>query len=148
MDRRNLNFLHGLLQTLAHIWCHCLSENAAEKDKVTQAANCCRKILNHVNQAVKESEYKQVCCFIKSPFTLRGVSETFLFPPSPSSSKVHPVPQLILFSGRGFLLKNACSSSFLSLPEVGGLSKEIGPFLTKADWQPNDPGAKGEWATI
>uniref|UniRef100_A0A3Q3WTU1 Uncharacterized protein n=1 Tax=Mola mola TaxID=94237 RepID=A0A3Q3WTU1_MOLML len=32
---------------------------AAEKDKVKQAADCCRKILNHVNQAVKESEDKQ-----------------------------------------------------------------------------------------
>uniref|UniRef100_A0A665VBU5 Rho guanine nucleotide exchange factor 12 n=1 Tax=Echeneis naucrates TaxID=173247 RepID=A0A665VBU5_ECHNA len=28
-------------------------------DKVKQAADCCRKILNHVNQAVKESEDKQ-----------------------------------------------------------------------------------------
>uniref|UniRef100_A0A671WJW2 Rho guanine nucleotide exchange factor 12 n=1 Tax=Sparus aurata TaxID=8175 RepID=A0A671WJW2_SPAAU len=33
--------------------------NAAEKEKVKQAADCCRKILNHVNQAVKESEDKQ-----------------------------------------------------------------------------------------
>lgn len=38
----------------------CLSDNAAEKDKVKQATECCRKILNHVNQAVKESEDKQV----------------------------------------------------------------------------------------
>uniref|UniRef100_A0A4W6CZT3 Rho guanine nucleotide exchange factor 12 n=1 Tax=Lates calcarifer TaxID=8187 RepID=A0A4W6CZT3_LATCA len=30
-----------------------------ERDKVKQAADCCRKILNHVNQAVKESEDKQ-----------------------------------------------------------------------------------------
>uniref|UniRef100_H3CQS1 Rho guanine nucleotide exchange factor 12 n=1 Tax=Tetraodon nigroviridis TaxID=99883 RepID=H3CQS1_TETNG len=35
------------------------TDNAAEKDKVKQAADCCRKILNHVNQAVKESENKQ-----------------------------------------------------------------------------------------
>ncbi|KAK7882541.1 hypothetical protein WMY93_028715 [Mugilogobius chulae] len=35
------------------------TDNATEKDKVKQAANCCRKILNHVNQAVKESEDKQ-----------------------------------------------------------------------------------------
>lgn len=40
--------------------CQYLSDNAAEKDKVKQAADCCRKILNHVNQAVKESEDKQV----------------------------------------------------------------------------------------
>uniref|UniRef100_A0A669BRJ5 Rho guanine nucleotide exchange factor 12 n=1 Tax=Oreochromis niloticus TaxID=8128 RepID=A0A669BRJ5_ORENI len=30
-----------------------------EKEKVKQAADCCRKILSHVNQAVKESEDKQ-----------------------------------------------------------------------------------------
>uniref|UniRef100_A0A674MVM1 Rho guanine nucleotide exchange factor (GEF) 12a n=1 Tax=Takifugu rubripes TaxID=31033 RepID=A0A674MVM1_TAKRU len=35
------------------------TDNTAEKDKVKQAADCCRKILNHVNQAVKESEDKQ-----------------------------------------------------------------------------------------
>uniref|UniRef100_A0A3Q3IUN3 Rho guanine nucleotide exchange factor (GEF) 12a n=1 Tax=Monopterus albus TaxID=43700 RepID=A0A3Q3IUN3_MONAL len=35
------------------------TDNAVEKDKVKQAADCCRKILNHVNQAVKESENKQ-----------------------------------------------------------------------------------------
>lgn len=35
------------------------TDNAVEKDKVKQAADCCRKILSHVNQAVKESEDKQ-----------------------------------------------------------------------------------------
>ncbi|XP_055081788.1 rho guanine nucleotide exchange factor 12 isoform X5 [Periophthalmus magnuspinnatus] len=35
------------------------TDNPTEKDKVKQAADCCRKILNHVNQAVKESEDKQ-----------------------------------------------------------------------------------------
>uniref|UniRef100_A0A667Y449 Rho guanine nucleotide exchange factor 12 n=1 Tax=Myripristis murdjan TaxID=586833 RepID=A0A667Y449_9TELE len=35
------------------------TDNAVEKDKVKQAGECCRKILNHVNQAVKESEDKQ-----------------------------------------------------------------------------------------
>uniref|UniRef100_A0A8C3A1I0 Rho guanine nucleotide exchange factor 12 n=1 Tax=Cyclopterus lumpus TaxID=8103 RepID=A0A8C3A1I0_CYCLU len=35
------------------------TDNAVEKDKVKQAADGCRKILNHVNQAVKESEDKQ-----------------------------------------------------------------------------------------
>uniref|UniRef100_A0A8D3CVN8 Rho guanine nucleotide exchange factor 12 n=1 Tax=Scophthalmus maximus TaxID=52904 RepID=A0A8D3CVN8_SCOMX len=35
------------------------TDNTVEKDKVKQAADCCRKILNHVNQAVKESEDKQ-----------------------------------------------------------------------------------------
>uniref|UniRef100_A0A3B1J789 Rho guanine nucleotide exchange factor 12 n=1 Tax=Astyanax mexicanus TaxID=7994 RepID=A0A3B1J789_ASTMX len=36
------------------------TDDAKEKDKVRRAADCCRKILNHVNQAVKESENKQV----------------------------------------------------------------------------------------
>ncbi|CAN9511359.1 unnamed protein product [Ophioblennius macclurei] len=35
------------------------TDNAVEKDKVKQAADCCRNILSHVNQAVKESEDKQ-----------------------------------------------------------------------------------------
>uniref|UniRef100_UPI0037E91B8C rho guanine nucleotide exchange factor 12 isoform X2 n=1 Tax=Semicossyphus pulcher TaxID=241346 RepID=UPI0037E91B8C len=35
------------------------TDSTVEKDKVKQAADCCRKILNHVNQAVKESEDKQ-----------------------------------------------------------------------------------------
>ncbi|XP_034025190.1 rho guanine nucleotide exchange factor 12 isoform X2 [Thalassophryne amazonica] len=35
------------------------TDDTVEKDKVKQAADCCRKILNHVNQAVKESEDKQ-----------------------------------------------------------------------------------------
>uniref|UniRef100_A0A7N6B1H0 Rho guanine nucleotide exchange factor (GEF) 12a n=1 Tax=Anabas testudineus TaxID=64144 RepID=A0A7N6B1H0_ANATE len=35
------------------------TDNTVEKDKVKRAADCCRKILNHVNQAVKESEDKQ-----------------------------------------------------------------------------------------
>ncbi|XP_022530904.2 rho guanine nucleotide exchange factor 12 isoform X3 [Astyanax mexicanus] len=35
------------------------TDDAKEKDKVRRAADCCRKILNHVNQAVKESENKQ-----------------------------------------------------------------------------------------
>lgn len=52
---------HG--QPPAEITSQYLSDNAAEKDKVKQAADCCRKILNHVNQAVKESEDKQVWYF-------------------------------------------------------------------------------------
>ncbi|XP_029963814.1 rho guanine nucleotide exchange factor 12 isoform X1 [Salarias fasciatus] len=35
------------------------TDNTVEKDKVKQAADCCRNILSHVNQAVKESEDKQ-----------------------------------------------------------------------------------------
>ncbi|XP_028838439.1 rho guanine nucleotide exchange factor 12 isoform X2 [Denticeps clupeoides] len=35
------------------------TENTEEKEKVRRAGECCRKILNHVNQAVKEAENKQ-----------------------------------------------------------------------------------------
>uniref|UniRef100_A0AAZ3S7E8 Rho guanine nucleotide exchange factor (GEF) 12a n=1 Tax=Oncorhynchus tshawytscha TaxID=74940 RepID=A0AAZ3S7E8_ONCTS len=35
------------------------TDDIMEKDKVKKAGDCCRKILNHVNQAVKESENKQ-----------------------------------------------------------------------------------------
>lgn len=36
------------------------TEDAEERKKVTKAGECCKKILNHVNQAVKEAENKQV----------------------------------------------------------------------------------------
>ncbi|XP_042560291.1 rho guanine nucleotide exchange factor 12-like isoform X2 [Clupea harengus] len=35
------------------------TEEAEEKEKVKSAADCCRRILNYVNQAVKEAENKQ-----------------------------------------------------------------------------------------
>ncbi|XP_029029204.1 rho guanine nucleotide exchange factor 12 isoform X2 [Betta splendens] len=35
------------------------TEDAEERKKVTKAGECCKKILNHVNQAVKEAENKQ-----------------------------------------------------------------------------------------
>ncbi|XP_056138946.1 rho guanine nucleotide exchange factor 12 isoform X1 [Lampris incognitus] len=35
------------------------TDDVIERDKVKHAGECCRKILNHVNQAVKESEDKQ-----------------------------------------------------------------------------------------
>lgn len=35
------------------------TDESEEKDKVRRAADCCRQILNHVNQSVKESENKQ-----------------------------------------------------------------------------------------
>uniref|UniRef100_A0A8C1TBD0 Rho guanine nucleotide exchange factor (GEF) 12a n=1 Tax=Cyprinus carpio TaxID=7962 RepID=A0A8C1TBD0_CYPCA len=35
------------------------TDESEEKDKVRQAAECCRHILSHVNQSVKESENKQ-----------------------------------------------------------------------------------------
>lgn len=40
------------------------SDDPVEKRKVKQAADCCRKILSHVNQALKESEDKQVEFFL------------------------------------------------------------------------------------
>uniref|UniRef100_A0A3P9PHL9 DH domain-containing protein n=1 Tax=Poecilia reticulata TaxID=8081 RepID=A0A3P9PHL9_POERE len=36
------------------------TEDGEEKEKVKKAGECCKKILNHVNQAVKEAENKQV----------------------------------------------------------------------------------------
>ncbi|XP_041864147.1 rho guanine nucleotide exchange factor 12-like [Melanotaenia boesemani] len=35
------------------------TEDGEEREKVKKAAECCKKILNHVNQAVKEAENKQ-----------------------------------------------------------------------------------------
>lgn len=37
-----------------------LTEDGEERRKVKKAGECCKKILNHVNQAVKEAENKQV----------------------------------------------------------------------------------------
>lgn len=41
------------------------AEDPEERSKVKQAGECCRKILSHVNQEVKEAENKQVsnCAF-------------------------------------------------------------------------------------
>lgn len=63
MDRGNINFMDSPLQNGAGLTSYLssrLADNAVEKGKAKQAADCCRKILNHVNQAVKESENKQV----------------------------------------------------------------------------------------
>lgn len=64
MDRGNINLLDSPLQykggLTSYLIPQYISDNPVEKDKVKQAADCCRKILNHVNQAVKESEDKQV----------------------------------------------------------------------------------------
>lgn len=43
-----------------HLYAPFGTDEEEEKDKVRRAAECCRKILNHVNQSVKESENKQV----------------------------------------------------------------------------------------
>lgn len=39
---------------------HVPAADGEEKEKVKRAGECCKKILNHVNQAVKEAENKQV----------------------------------------------------------------------------------------
>lgn len=138
MDRGNINFTDSPpLQNEAGLTSYlssCLADNAAEKGKAKQAADCCRKILNHVNQAVKESENKQVF-FHAIPFALI-LSPLSLFACSATE------PQL------------PCKESVLtpfppSVPpaEVGGLSEETGPLLLKADRQPNDPGVKGALST-
>lgn len=36
------------------------TEDGEEREKVKKAEECCKNILNHVNQAVKEAENKQV----------------------------------------------------------------------------------------
>jgi hypothetical protein len=36
------------------------AEDCEEREKVRKAGKCCRDILSHVNQAVKEAEDKQV----------------------------------------------------------------------------------------
>lgn len=50
-----------------------LAEDDEEKEKVKKAAECCKKILYHVNQAVKEAENRRVTsmfhsCLTKSSF--------------------------------------------------------------------------------
>jgi len=105
---------------------------------VKQAADGCRKILNHVNQAVKESEDKQVGWFF---FLFLLFSLIPFFAPQAS----------FLFSFIFYFLKSAYSSSFplclhvFSL-EVGGLPEETGPLFSEADGQPHDPGAQGEFS--
>lgn len=50
-------YLNLLLAVLLHLF-H--TEDKEEREKVKRAEECCKKILNHVNQAVKEAENKQV----------------------------------------------------------------------------------------
>lgn len=76
-----------------------LTDNTAEKDKVKQAADCCRKILNHVNQAVKESEDKQVWLFFfLISFLLYAVPESFLFLYPVSTNFSSPFLSLVCYS--------------------------------------------------
>lgn len=128
-----------------------------EKDKVKQAADCCRKILNHVNQAVKESEDKQVWYSFQNLRPSSCNSETLFFRPfglmlSPLSFSPATFFLLHILCPKPWLpfKQHSCfyPSVLLSvLLEIGGLSEKIGPVLLKADRQPNDPGVKGELTT-
>lgn len=39
-------------------------DNMEERKKVRKAAECCKKILNHINQSVKEAENQQVGVYL------------------------------------------------------------------------------------
>lgn len=45
------------------MYVYTLTEDGEEREKVKRAGECCKKILNHVNQAVREAENKQVYTF-------------------------------------------------------------------------------------
>lgn len=49
-----------VVKQLLVLFVHRPTEDGEEREKVKKAADCCKKILNHVNQAVKEAENKQV----------------------------------------------------------------------------------------
>uniref|UniRef100_A0A3B3RR70 Rho guanine nucleotide exchange factor 12 n=1 Tax=Paramormyrops kingsleyae TaxID=1676925 RepID=A0A3B3RR70_9TELE len=46
------------------------TEDPEEREKVRRASECCRQILNHVNQAVKEAENKQVPLLVDRSVTV------------------------------------------------------------------------------
>lgn len=162
MDRGNINFFvdgpsaRRRRELASRLTPSYLSDDTAEKDKVKQAADCCRKILNHVNQAVKESEDKQVRRFWTSPFCF--------IPSHPLSQSHHQVLPLLsttvsslssppLLLGQWIFSKSTNLHPLLSLlfsvlpPEVGGLSEKTGPLVFEANRQPRDPGAEGEFST-
>lgn len=49
--------------TVGFVFAYLPAEDGEEREKVKKAGECCKKILNHVNQAVKEAENKQVQMF-------------------------------------------------------------------------------------
>lgn len=57
---------------VAILWLVCngflLTENVVEKENIQQAAECCRKILNHVNEEVKYMENLLVGTFLAKSF--------------------------------------------------------------------------------
>lgn len=48
------------------------TEDGEDKEKVKKAGECCKNILNHVNQAVKEAENKQVKTLTESKSNTGG----------------------------------------------------------------------------
>lgn len=142
MDRGNINFTDSPLQNRAGLTSYlssCVADNAVEKGKAKQAADCCRKILNHVNQAVKESENKQVGYFSRHPLHSHPKS-SLLFSCSATEPRL-PYEESVLIT---FPLSRLLSVLPL---EVRGLPEKTGPLLLKADRQPNDPGVKGVLST-
>lgn len=119
---------HWLLGGFFHrrnLFLGCVSpeaEDGDEREKVKKAGECCKKILNHVNQAVKEAENKQV--------RARESSSSFLL---------------------WFLNLNVPFANFQRFnrlrsvsTEAGGLPEEVRSVLAQTEWEPHDPGAAGE----
>lgn len=50
----------GATSILLYVFFFLSAEDEEEAEKVKKAGECCRQILSHVNQAVKEAENKQV----------------------------------------------------------------------------------------
>lgn len=59
--------------------CPFLTEDEAEKENINQAAESCRKILNHVNEEVKLMENLLVRTFSTSSFKKTGLCGSALY---------------------------------------------------------------------
>lgn len=59
---------NGFVKRLVILWpvCNCFlpADDQVEKENIQQAAECCRKILNHVNEEVKHMENFLVGAFL------------------------------------------------------------------------------------
>lgn len=88
-----------------------MSDDPEEKSKVKRACECCRQILNHVNQEVKEAENKQVS---RLQHSLR------------LKLKDYCIILILLF--------------FLVVLEVRGLPKKTRSVVTEAERVPHDCG--------
>lgn len=100
--------------------CYCRTEDEEEREKVKRAEECCKKILNHVNQAVKEAENKQVKKF--------------------KSKSSHSQDLLFFF----FLTKQLFNELCFLPKEVRGVSETAGRLVAQAERTPHDPGAEGK----